>query len=676
VSDETITAFHDPEPDLGIAGLVDAAEIGRGGFGIVYRAREPKLNRDVAVKVLAGTLDATGSARFEREAFAMGTLADHPNIVQVLRTGIDRRGRPYLVMPFLASGSLADGQVRPWPEVVRFAVRLCGALETAHRRTVLHRDIKPANVLLSDYGEPLLADFGIARITGGFQTSSAGLTASLAYAAPEILEGSAASASSDIYSLGATLFCLLSGLPPIVPEPGAVVAATVARVGREPVPDLRPTGVPTPLCDLLERALAKEPGARPRSAEAFGRELQDIQRVSGQTVTDLPLTVEAGTATPDGVEATAAELPTRRAVAPTDEVRSTGGGSGPGESNDGGTRARRRALSIGAAVVVAALVGVLLVVLRPADDTSGSSAAPSTTDVTASFALEKTSALAALPDGGVLVADAAGHRVLRINPDGRAGTVTGTGVPGAPRTGAAAVDTQVSFPSAVAVGEEGVVWVGTEGAVVRIGVDGTVSTVSDVPAGLKGIRGLAADGDDLWVAGLQSVHRLRDGRFERIDDLPGGFEHIEALAVHPDGGVVVTDSGRSQVVRVTDGGSAVIGGVEDVEGVPVGDGAPATETALTPVGVAVDEDGAVFVSEGGSNRVRRIDPDGTVRTVAGSPDGYTAGDSGDGGPAELASFRLGTGPLAVLADGRLLIADAGNHRLRVIEDDGTVEAWP
>src|SRR5215204_311373 len=141
-------------------GFEEFTEIGRGGFGVVYRARQPALNRYVAIKFLAASLNSSGRERLSREALAMGALSGHPNIVSVVAVGIPKEGEPYLVMPYLARGSLADAlEARgplPWQEVVKIGVKLSGALESAHRLAILHRDVKPGNVLVSDFGEPQL----------------------------------------------------------------------------------------------------------------------------------------------------------------------------------------------------------------------------------------------------------------------------------------------------------------------------------------------------------------------------------------------------------------------------------------------------------------------------------------------------------------------------------------
>lgn len=283
-----------------LAGFEDFVEIGRGGFGVVYRAHQPALNRYVAIKFLAASLSSTGRERLSREALAMGALSGHPNIVAVVDVGIPVEGAPYLIMPYLARGSLADAMAasgpQPWPEVVRIGVKLAGALESAHRLGILHRDVKPGNVLVSDFGEPQLADFGLARVSGGFETTSRHITASVAHAAPEILEGRPPSAASDVYSLASTLYALVAGNPAFTAGDEESLVALYVRIASSPVPELDAHGVPESLHRVLAAAMAKRPDERPTSAAEFGRMLQDLEAAEGVPVTDLPIR-DAGPAT-------------------------------------------------------------------------------------------------------------------------------------------------------------------------------------------------------------------------------------------------------------------------------------------------------------------------------------------------------------------------------------------
>ena len=229
--------------ELRDAGFDDVAEIGHGGFGIVYRCVQPILDRTVAVKVLTSDLDPDNLDRFMREQRAMGRLSGHPNIVQILEVGTTASGRPFIVMPYHAKDSL-EALIRRhgplnWRETLSIGVKLAGALDAAHGAGTLHRDVKPANILLTDYGEPQLTDFGIARIAGGFETATGVITGSPAFTAPEVLEGATPTVASDIYSLGATLFCALTGHAAYERRSGEQVVAQFLRIASEPVPDLR-----------------------------------------------------------------------------------------------------------------------------------------------------------------------------------------------------------------------------------------------------------------------------------------------------------------------------------------------------------------------------------------------------------------------------------------------------
>ncbi len=278
--------------DLGIEGLEDAELLGSGGFGSVYRARQVRLHRTVAVKVLPQTGgDETAELRFQRETAALGTLATHPNIVTVYDSGLTTQGQPYLIMELVSRGSLADLVERegpiPWARVLEIGVGLAGALASAHAAGILHRDIKPANVLLSDFDEPMLADFGIARMQGAGQTQSAAITGSAAHLAPELLHGEAPSEASDVYALGSTLFHVLAGTPAFVRSTDQTIAAAYQRILTAPVPDLRTNGVPDRICSLLEQLLSKEPGERPASAVEVGELLRELQREAGLDPTPL-----------------------------------------------------------------------------------------------------------------------------------------------------------------------------------------------------------------------------------------------------------------------------------------------------------------------------------------------------------------------------------------------------
>lgn len=282
--------------ELAAAGFADGEAIGHGGFGVVYRCEQPALDRTVAVKVMTDHLEPASVERFVREQRAMGRLSGHPNIVSILEVGTTASGMPFIVMPYHPGGSL-DAQIRAdgpldAAEVLRIGVKMAGAIEAAHRAGTLHRDIKPANILRTEYGEPELCDFGIARIAGGFETESNVVTGSPAFLAPELMIGDDPSVASDIYGLGATLFCALTGHAAFERRSGEQVIAHFVRVAGQQI-DLRDKGIPAAVAVAIEAGMARDPQARPTSAYDFGLLLRDAQQILDLPVDDMAVPSES-----------------------------------------------------------------------------------------------------------------------------------------------------------------------------------------------------------------------------------------------------------------------------------------------------------------------------------------------------------------------------------------------
>ncbi|AYF77189.1 protein kinase [Nocardia yunnanensis] len=301
--------------ELEAMGLVEAEEIGRGGFGVVYRCTQRALDRVVAVKVLSTEIDDDGLERFLREEHAMGRLSGHPNIVDILQVDVTPSGLPYIVMPYATRGSLEqvvrDNGPLSWSDSLRVGVKLSGAIETAHRAQVLHRDVKPANVLLSRYGEPQLTDFGIARIPGGFRTSTRLITGSPAFTAPEVLKGDEPTVRSDVYGLGSTLFALLTGHAAFERQAGEKVIAQFLRITSQPVPDLRELQIPSDVAAAIEAAMSPDPDDRPASAVEFGDLLRTAQIDNGQVPDEMAL-LDGDSQPAEGSDSTATQALTHR----------------------------------------------------------------------------------------------------------------------------------------------------------------------------------------------------------------------------------------------------------------------------------------------------------------------------------------------------------------------------
>ena len=264
-----------------IPGYDDLVVIGRGGFAVVYRARQIRLQRPVAVKVLTGT--ATGPValeRFERECAAVGALSGHPNVVAVHDAGTTADGRPYLAMELVAGGTLAQRlEAGPLPvdDVLAIGAQLADALAAAHAADVLHRDVKPENVLLGEDGTPKLADFGIAMVADTHQTATGVVLGTVLHSAPEVLTGARATRASDVYSLASTMDALLRGRAAFAGAPGEGPIPVMYRSVHDPAPDLRLAGVPAEVATLVEAGMAKDPAARIPDAVAFRQRIQAVR---------------------------------------------------------------------------------------------------------------------------------------------------------------------------------------------------------------------------------------------------------------------------------------------------------------------------------------------------------------------------------------------------------------
>ncbi len=262
-----------------------AAPLGAGGMGEVYRARDTRLDRTVALKVVRTELAVTdeGRRRFEREARAISQIS-HPNVCALFDVGREA-GREFLVMELVEGDTLAARLARgalPIADVLRLGRQMARGLDAAHRRGIVHRDFKPGNVLLSKHGAKVL-DFGLARALGdggeGVETRTLSTTAAgtilgtLPYMAPEQIQGGRTDARTDVFALGAVLYEMLAGRRAFeAPSQAGIIAAVVE--GQPPSPSSHRTGVPAPLERLVAQCLAKDPEARPQTAGEVARALE------------------------------------------------------------------------------------------------------------------------------------------------------------------------------------------------------------------------------------------------------------------------------------------------------------------------------------------------------------------------------------------------------------------
>ncbi|NPC76870.1 serine/threonine protein kinase, partial [Pyxidicoccus fallax] len=259
-------------------------ELGRGGMATVFLARDLRLARRVAVKVMHPGEDGRQAERFHREAELVASLK-HPNVLEVHDFGEDAVRGPFLVCEWVQGESLRELARRLAPVPPEMAAvlgwELARALEAAHSRGVVHRDVKPENVLVSKGGPLKLADFGIAALADQERLTSTGaITGSLPYMAPERIDTGAFSPATDVYSVGVILFELCTGTTPHAGKGSAHLAVSVMTRDAPPLAEAAP-GTPGPLAALVDRCLARDSRGRP----AQGAELAAcLETVVGQLV--------------------------------------------------------------------------------------------------------------------------------------------------------------------------------------------------------------------------------------------------------------------------------------------------------------------------------------------------------------------------------------------------------
>jgi TolB-like protein/tetratricopeptide (TPR) repeat protein/tRNA A-37 threonylcarbamoyl transferase component Bud32 len=278
---EALNEVDIPDADWRIGNYQILEEIGRGGMGVIYRARQRHSRRIVALKrILSYQADSQETlVRFRREAEAAASL-DHPNILPIYEVSESDDGLPFFSMKFAAGGSLQDlaRSLRDDPRrIVRLMAKVTRAVQHAHGQGILHRDIKPGNILLDGRGEPLVSDFGLAKWldTSSDLTRTITIFGTPGYIAPEQAQGPAKNltASADIYSIGAVLFDLFTGRPPFL---GEHALAVIKQAADKPAPKLRALAPSTDrdLETICAKCLEREPGARYLTAGDLAEDLE------------------------------------------------------------------------------------------------------------------------------------------------------------------------------------------------------------------------------------------------------------------------------------------------------------------------------------------------------------------------------------------------------------------
>ena len=259
-------------PGSTFAGYEIESVVGLGGIGVLYRARQVRLDRPVALKLVESDLaaDPVVRERLRREARTVAAL-DHPNVVPLYEAG-EEDGTVYIVTRWVEGSELGtlihdEGPMEP-TRAARTAAQIADALEVAHEKGLIHRDVKPSNVILTTEGHVYLTDFGLAKRaeTAPGLTGADQMLGTVDYVAPELIEGSEPDARSDIYSLGCVLYEMLAGEAPFADQRGGM-AKMWAQVNAEPASlrERRPD-VPPELDAVVRDAMAKAPEARPTAA--------------------------------------------------------------------------------------------------------------------------------------------------------------------------------------------------------------------------------------------------------------------------------------------------------------------------------------------------------------------------------------------------------------------------
>jgi len=257
-------------------------ELAQGSMGVLFLARDPYIQRQVAIKVLmySRTLDQVYQDYFQHEAELIASL-EHPCIVPIYDFGWHGQ-QPYIVMRYMAGGSLSDRldteEIKS-SQIAHIFKRIGEALDAAHARSIIHRDVKPSNFLLDANGEIFLSDFGIAKSTAITDEDGTWLVGTPAYMSPEQVQGRPVDGRADIYALGIVLYRLLTGQLPFSSD--SVTALMNARLNL-PVPDVRLVkhNLPAVWQEVLGKAMALDPNDRYNTASEFAREVAEV--VSGK----------------------------------------------------------------------------------------------------------------------------------------------------------------------------------------------------------------------------------------------------------------------------------------------------------------------------------------------------------------------------------------------------------
>lgn len=616
-----------------VAGYRLDALVGRGGGGVVYRATHLHLGRTVALKLLAPELSADQDfqRRFEREARTAGAL-DHPHIVPVYDAG-DADGVLYLAMRFVegrdlasiieaASGGLDLGRT------CTILSQVASALDAGHAKGLVHRDVKPANILIdhiADRARPehaYLSDFGLTRRFEGTALSATMVAGTPSFMAPELFRGIPATPAIDVYALGCVAYACLTGSPPYNGD--SIESVMAGHLYQEPpkITDRR-ADLPPGVDAVLAKAIAKETADRYPSCGAFAAALRDVVYAVAAPA-PLAQPQQAAVFQQTTVPPAVVPKPAPPASAPALGLRAIK------------DRKRFGPAAIAAVVVVALAVLAIFGIgwlLRPGD--------PSAVDTRL---MGNVYALAVDPAGGVYFSTTGDTRVFKLDHSGTIKTIAGTGSKGDSGDGGPAVNAQFADPRGLAVDRAGNLYISDYPShrVRKIDSTGTIVTIAG-----NGTHGSTGDGGSAILAQLQNP---------------------ESLAIGPGDDLYIAETSGRRVRKIDRNGMITTVAGTGESGFS-GDGGPATQAKFgSPRAIAVDDAGSLYIADAVNTRIRKIDSTGKITTIAGNG---TVGNKGDGGPAIAAELN-NPRSIAVDRSGNLYIADSVNHRIRKVDVNGRI----
>jgi YVTN family beta-propeller protein len=544
------------------AGYRIESVIGRGGMGVVYLATHERLERRVALKLIAPerAADEAFRRRFLRESKLAASI-EHPHAVPVYEADAADDGTVFIAMRYVEGTDLgALLETESWldpPRAARLLGQIAEALDQAHRRGLVHRDVKPANVLIGEVGDEewaYLTDFGATKPSAGTDLTGTGeWLGTLGYASPEQIQGQAVDARSDVYSLGCVMFEALTGQPPY--ERGDHVAKLFAHVNDPPptVTELAPD-LPAELDRVIARALAKTPSERFPSAGDLARAASAA--IAGEAITTAERSVATGEA----------RAGVATAEAPTRVLRRLWPGRAGG---------RARWLWAGAALAGLAAVAAALLLFR------GDGEGPR---VIETIEVDGRPLGLAVARGEVWVTDRSGGVVSRI--DAESNEVMRGQIPVG------------DDPVGVKFGA-GSLWVANSGSDTVSRIDaGSAKVIDEIPVG-RSPAGVRAGEGAVWVTNIDddTVSRI-DPRSKRVEEIEVG-DAPAGIAIG-EGGVWVANAKDGTVSRIAPD-------LEVVDEIEVG---------ARPRGIAAGRD-AIWVASGIDGTVTRIDPD--TSEVEGEP---------------------------------------------------------